>query len=476
MPAEVLSLRIVAVTMGILSLAALQAAGNDGYILNIYGNANLDGAIDEKDIEFLQNVIDGNIKATYLSDANVDGAIDRNDIERIIEIINGTEPEITVIDGVNVSVTIKKPVGRIIVEYLDNAQIVQMMGKTSKIVGVENSITKMEELYPEMSKLASVGPMTKDPDYEKVLSLNPDLLLVFDEKMTSEKTKKLPGVSVLFAGFPFSDLMNADTSSYADGIRKIGYILDERETAEEYLDWYLDKIERLKMKTSRLDENQRPRVLFGSYPRADSKTFRTYSKIDVLAQEVSLAGGNNIAEDLSEFNVSFGDLRGNPLLYRIDLDSEWVIKQDPDYILLHYPYITYGGEIIPDLPNGYTIDDPSGLKIARETFMSRPEYANLKAVKSGNVYIFSGDMRNELTRGLIGSVYLSKILHPDIFPDLDPEAVHDEYLKNFLDLDYSLDEHGVFVYPPIVKGPGALAGVPDRYYDLVVEDAVPGSR
>ncbi|MDQ1312852.1 MAG: hypothetical protein QG605_1391, partial [Euryarchaeota archaeon] len=29
------------------------------------------------------------------------------------------------------------------------------------------------------------------------------------------------------------------------------------------------------------------------------------------------------------------------------------------------------------------------------------------------------------------------------------------------------NEHGVFIYPPLIKGPGELEGVPDNYYDVV---------
>jgi len=50
---------------------------------------------------------------------------------------------------------------------------------------------------------------------------------------------------------------------------------------------------------------------------------------------------------------------------------------------------------------------------------------------------------------------------------MDPEDLHQEYLQRFLGLDYDLDEHGVFIYPPLIKGSGELEGVPDNYYDVV---------
>ncbi len=50
---------------------------------------------------------------------------------------------------------------------------------------------------------------------------------------------------------------------------------------------------------------------------------------------------------------------------------------------------------------------------------------------------------------LIGTAYMAKWFHPELFEDLDPEAIHQEYLTEFQGLDYDLNEHGVFVYPPL---------------------------
>jgi iron complex transport system substrate-binding protein len=49
----------------------------------------------------------------------------------------------------------------------------------------------------------------------------------------------------------------------------------------------------------------------------------------------------------------------------------------------------------------------------------------------------------------IGVAYLAKFFYPDLFTDLDPQAIHQEYLTRFQRLDYDLDKHGVFVYPPL---------------------------
>lgn len=78
--------------------------------------------------------------------------------------------------------------------------------------------------------------------------------------------------------------------------------------------------------------------------------------------------------------------------------------------------------------------------------MSRPGWDDINAVKNGDVYILSIDVFAG-AKYFVGLNYLAKILHPDLFSDLDPEAVHQEYITRFQGLDYDLDKHGVFVYP-----------------------------
>ncbi len=43
----------------------------------------------------------------------------------------------------------------------------------------------------------------------------------------------------------------------------------------------------------------------------------------------------------------------------------------------------------------------------------------------------------------IGCLYFAKWFHPDLFEDIDPEAVHREMLQKFFDVELE----GVYVYP-----------------------------
>ena len=434
----------------LLLVLALPVSASD-YTLGIFGNANEDDTINMQDVTYTELIILEYRDKTDLADAKYDGKINMQDVTQIELVILGKEKEITILDGNCEVVTVEKPVERIIVEYLDNCELIRALGAKDRVVGVDFIIGKTEIQFPDLSKLPSLGAMGR-PDYEAVLSLNPDLLLTFSGS-TAEKKEKLPGVAVVFLGLYYPDLSNPDGSRFTDGVRKLGYILDAREEAEEYIDWRTGWIDEIESQTEGLTEDKKPRVFIWSKPALPiTKTYKTCSGVDTLTQMCNLAGGRSIAENLPEFVQP---------VYQITVDPEWVIEQDPEYILVHTVRYTYGGGTM-DTPSGYDVDDPAGVKELRDAIMNCPELAHVAAVETGDVYILSGNFRNDATGGFMGAAYMAKILHPGLFEDLNPEAIHQEYLTGYQGLDYDLDEHGVFVYPPIEIN-GGIAGIPERY-------------
>ena len=434
-------------------LTCVPVSASDEYTLDIFGNANEDNTIDQKDVEYITSVILGLDDQTRLTDAKYDGEVDVLDMIQTELIILGKENELTIDDGTGDAVTVEMPVKRILVEYADNAELVRILNAKDRVIAVDYLIAQTEIQFPELSKLTCVGNMFQ-PDYEAVVNVNPDLLLAFS-KGIDEKKEKLPDTAVVHLGLYYPDLFNPEDSRFTNGVRKLGYLLNANEAAAEYIDWRITLIDDIRSRTKELSDNEKPRVFICSYGDiiAGKKTFRTYARIDTLTQMSIAAGGKNIAEDLPEF---IGPQNG------ITVDPEWVIEKDPEFILIHAVRYTWGGSTMQP-SHGYDEDDPDGMKEHLiDKLMSRPEMANVAAVKNGNVYVMSGNFRNDATGGSVGSAYMARLFHPELFADLDPEAIHQEYLTDFQGLDYDLDEHGVFVYPPIETNSG-LAGIPDRF-------------
>jgi iron complex transport system substrate-binding protein len=154
--------------------------------------------------------------------------------------------------------------------------------------------------------------------------------------------------------------------------------------------------------------------------------YRTMSDGSGSHEMLTMAGGRNIAADLTP---------GYPYV-----DPEWVIEENPGIIMRRV--------LKKDASCGYDEDDPTEVKELRNEIMSRPELANIMALKNEKVYCYATDISTGLSYWT-GIGYMAKWCHPELFEDLDPQAIHQEYLTEFQGLDINLDEHGVFVYPPL---------------------------
>ncbi|MBA3010112.1 MAG: ABC transporter substrate-binding protein [Proteobacteria bacterium] len=355
------------------------------------------------------------------------------------------QDQISIIDGNGQTMQVNLPVERIVVEYTDNAELVRLLNQTDKVVGVagyDYIFQKCRRQFPEFMLLPSVGyPWAMD--YEAVFGLDPDLVLTFTSQ-TRDKQANLPGIVVLFLGLYHPDLAFPETSAYVRGIRNLGRLLNAEDRAQAYLSWYKGVLNTIADRTGSLKQGQKPRVLISSYPRCNSagSSYCAYSAKDTLSQASSLAGGQNLVDLLPVTNgVS------------LPVDSEWVIRENPDIILLH---------AVDDIQaSGYETDEALWLERGLAEFMARPELIGVKAIKDKKVFVLDGHFRNDASGGALAAAYLAVLFHPDLFKDIDPEALHREYLE-MQGLAYDLDEHGIFFFPPLAREKG-LAGIPNRY-------------
>lgn len=423
------------------------------FALEVYGNANMDEVVDENDVDFIQKIIDGNLSKTEFADANRDGWVDQEDIDQVNALLKGNAYYIWILDGNGDSVKVRLPVKRIGAEYLSNIELMRILGVEDNVVAVDFAPYQLRHFYfpHRYDELANLGNMYK-PDYELVLSLNLDVLFTFSYDI-AEKKEKLTDVDVVFLGLYWPDTVNPSESRFIQGVMKAGYILGKVERAKAYVNWLLTLIDSIKNETTTLSESEKPSVLMtatvGYIDDSMQTTIRAFTLRDPLSQMCILAGGKPIARDLQEWLGTS---------YYATVDVEWVLEKDPEYIFVHTVRYTYSGvTFAPEY--GYDVNDTSSLNSTWVDIMSRPLLSEISAVINGNVYIIAGDFRNNAMGSVLGAVYLAKILHPELFVDLDPEVIHQEYITNWMGLDCDLDECGTFLYPPLVIG-GEVIGAP----------------
>ena len=94
---------------------------------------------------------------------------------------------------------------------------------------------------------------------------------------------------------------------------------------------------------------------------------------------------------------------------------------------------------------GLSIIDSSMAQKRRQKVMDLPAFYGSKAVNNNQLRIIPSNFY-ATPLFIVEYAYTAKWFHPELFPDLDPKAIHREYLMRLMRLGFDLPKHGVFVY------------------------------
>lgn len=326
----------------------------------------------------------------------------------------------TIVDSANRTVIIDEPVERIIPMVSWSYEPVYILGAGDKVIGV-TSDSKNEYPWlgsPSVMTKESVGTY-KELDYEKVISLKPDVVIVGASK-ASEIGDKLSESGIKVIGLQFANM-----DMFPRELRTLAEVLGEREMnkAEEFLAWRQTKIDLLKGESDKISSNEKVRV----YGEANPKPWLTACNGTGLNGLINLAGGMNIAEAIL-------DDRHLASHYAY-VDAEWVLKENPQIFIL--------AETASPTTTGYQTENTDHMNSLIANLSSREGINQTDAVKNGKVYLLKGLCVEVAAHSFVGAYYVAKWLHPDEFKDLDPEALHKEYFEEWLGVPYQ----GIWAYP-----------------------------
>ncbi|MDD5256925.1 MAG: ABC transporter substrate-binding protein [Methanothrix soehngenii] len=344
-----------------------------------------------------------------------EGQITKAQLEEIKNIHENYPKTIT--DSANQMVTIYKPIQRAVIAYwIDAAITLQALKAEDSIIDITAPIAEQQTLFPKLSRLPVVGeiPRVESLDFEKILELEPDVVITGENASTwdaiQEKIQSLdPDVAVIRFDY-------AEPETYLDEVNKTGYLFDKKEEANELIDFIDGHLTQINERVKTIPSDARTTVyceVFSDY-KAGGRNY------------IELAGGANIF--------------GNTSQETFTTTPEEIITRNPE-VILHLMGWKYAGKI------GWEADNVTAMREKRDEIMSRTGFTGIDAVKSGRVYALDSNIVMDAIYP-VGICYFAKWFYPDLFKDMDPNAIHQEYLSKFLGIDYDLSKRGEFVYHP----------------------------
>lgn len=377
--------------------------------LQMYGNANEDDTIDERDQDYIEGVIKGSNNETEFSDANYDGIVDSSDVDAVKRIINDEDTTIYYVNCDSNVASVHVPIETIVVAYSNNAEAIRVLKASDMVVGVDDNIAKYPVYFPEFQNRTNVGSRFSF-DVEKILTLDPDIVF------TGTSTYYTPDLETkLAANGTDIDVVRLPTWEYnliGASILTLGYILDREDLAYDYVKWHDGIVTNITAIVNGISASERIDVF------VDRPGSTTVAAGSGYAEVMEMGGAVNIGKDLS----------GG---FYPKVDTEWVIEQNPDYVI----GISFSGS--------YESSNQSLLSTRYDEIINN--YRVTTAVTDGNVHIMHYDIMLGPSY-VVGVSYIAKWLYPDLFADLDPAALHQEYIDKFCGgLEYDVSKQGAFV-------------------------------
>ncbi|WP_110928807.1 ABC transporter substrate-binding protein [Bacillus massiliglaciei] len=275
---------------------------------------------------------------------------------------------VTVKDAIGEEVTIEKKPERIVSLIPSNTEVVFALGRGKQVVGGSDY-----DNYPEETKdIEKVGGT--ELNVEKIISLNPDLVLAHESTHNSNEgvqQLKDAGLKVVIVndGQSFKDVYKS--------IKMIGQAAGEQEKADQLVADMKEKLSKIEEKAKAIPESDRKKALIEVSP----------------APEVYVAGKNTFMDEM--LALIHADNAAEKVDGWAKLDEESMIQENPDVIITTYGYYTENPE---------------------KQILSRKGWENVGAVKNEQVYDVHSDLVTRSGPRLVEGVEeLAKAIYPDTF-------------------------------------------------------------
>jgi len=455
---------VAGVAVFLLLPQSSKAPSNIDVELEIFGNANKDGKIDDADAKLVSDYIkakENNDQAALsdiepkisvrFADANCDGSINQTDVDQINDIIKGKEKYLWLLDGFGNEKKIKAGASKIGCEYFANTELCLILGLVDKIYAVDYAPYMYKDFYFDKEKAATVKSLgnMNDPSYDDVNKVGIDILLTFYNKQYDVKQDKIYNCDVLYLGCYLPDITNTEKSSFVQGVLKAGYVFNVVDRATDYVNWLLDYRDQLLKIANSIPEADKPTIMAATYGSAyfvdgSNTTVTAYKLTDPIGQGIKLGGGHNVTDDVAEKDITKNGTNG----ITVSIDTVLGTNTTVDYILLHMVKYTYGGSEQVSTPHHGHVYSAADEAKSGELRAALQQMEALDLVEDDmTVYLIAGEFRNGCTAGVLLGAYIGSIVNPDAYKNIDPEKMTQEYYDWMGIKGKTPKDNAIYFYP-----------------------------
>ncbi|WP_020591746.1 ABC transporter substrate-binding protein [Kiloniella laminariae] len=343
--------------------------------------------------------------------------------------------KITITDIAGRSVEVEKNPSKIVLgegRMIYSLAVLDRENPFKRVVGWKDDMIKYDpdayrkyvEKFPKAADIQNLGsPYAAEYSLETLISLGTEVvflnlgnLLKAQESGIIEKLEKA-GVAVVFL-----DFRQRPTQHTAPSIQILGRIFDQRDRADEYLDFYQQQMMTVFSRVEGIKDEDKPVVFVergaGYDPDDCCGTFGGAN----MGRLVDLAGGINWG---SRKFPGFGGKVNPEVIFTDNPDiiigtgANWA-EAKPDNIAVLFGY---------DASRDMVQQRLAGLA-------ARKGWGELKAVKNGQFHSIYHQFYNSPYH-FVALQAFAKWMHPELFADLDPEAAFIELHERFLPIEYS---------------------------------------
>jgi iron complex transport system substrate-binding protein len=302
------------------------------------------------------------------------------------------------------AVTVPVTVERIAEQFPAHTVTDLMLGAGPRLVAIPVNVKTLPFLRKVFAPIEQIPELFQNGggfNMEDLLTTHPDVVSSIDNAASLKPFQSvgIPALSMTFQTYP--DLQRSITLA---GQVYGGSATDR---ADKYNAYFTEKFSMVQSRSAALTDAQRPTVVhIASYP-----PLVIDGGASLIDTWIALGGGTDAARDIPG--------AGN----HASISMEQLLSWNPDVLIVETP----GGDQALPADSGQSVVD----QLARS-----PLWSSLKAVQSKHVYVNPQGLYPWERFGpeeALQIQWISKRLHPDLFPDVDMRAVTRSFYQTFFD-------------------------------------------